>query len=129
MKRLCLLLMFTCAVVFSYCYKFDMGTVEKNLFITKVGGVANIIQKSQKLNSDEFGYKQLMGYFDGVIPANDITVGDVFLKLSLYDMALGIECYEVFLKHNNRTVMHVTLTIKDSFLEVNSAVFVYSDPH
>jgi len=130
MKYFLILVIVFCCALFVELYDFETVVEDKSNFILRTGGESKIIAKVQDLQNDEFGYTQLMGYFDGKLPVSDMTLGNVVMKRSLRNMILGGECYEVFFVYDKRTIMYVSLTIESSEdFHINDAALVYSDPY
>ncbi|CAI3805886.1 hypothetical protein [Rheinheimera sp. MM224] len=114
----------------TYLYEFTSPIEDMASVIKKAGGTALIAEKAEQLNSTDFGYPQLLSYFNGDVPITDWTADRMVKRQTTFDWLLGVEHYAVLFKYKGKTVMFVDMTLASAnTVRINTAALVYSDPY
>lgn len=118
------------ALAAAYLYEFTAPVEDMASVIKKAGDIELIAEKVEHLNSENFGYPQLLSYFNGDVPITDWTADRMVKRQTTFDWLLGVEHYEVLFKYKGKTVMFVDMTqASANTVRINTAALVYSDPH
>lgn len=118
------------AFAVAYFYQFTTTIKDIDVVIKKAGGTELIAEKVAQLNSTDFGYPQLLNYFNGDIPATGWTAAQVVKQQTIFDWLSGAEHYEVLFKYKGKTIMFVDMTLASAnTVRINTAAIVYSDPY
>ncbi|MBU1620394.1 MAG: hypothetical protein KJ556_08965 [Gammaproteobacteria bacterium] len=114
----------------AYFYEFTTTIKDIDAVIKKAGGTALIAEKVAQLNSTDFGYPQLLNYFNGDLPATDWTVERMVKRQTIFDWLVGLEHYEVLFNYRGKTIMFADITLASAnTVRINIAAIVYSDPY
>lgn len=90
--------------------------------------LVEIVNKVNRLNIDDFGYKRLMLFMGKKPDIEDMHVERLIMKRNLFGVFIGLKSYEIIISHKKRPVMIVYLEYRnDELHSVNYASIIDYD--